>query len=63
MVIDLDHNATTALDERVDAAMRQARDLGNPSSTHARGRAARARHSPGSSSVLPLTRSLRLARS
>jgi len=45
-VIDLDHNATTALDPRVAAAMsalmRSGAADGNPSSVHARGRAARA---------------------
>jgi cysteine desulfurase len=43
-VIDLDHNATTPPDPRVRAAMAEllARDdLGNPSSQHGRGRAAR----------------------
>ncbi|MCX4245666.1 cysteine desulfurase family protein [Paraliomyxa miuraensis] len=43
-MIDLDHNATTPLDPRVRAAMVElwARDdLGNPSSPHGRGRAAR----------------------
>lgn len=43
-VIDLDHNATTPPDPRVRAAMAallQRGDLGNPSSQHARGRAAR----------------------
>ena len=43
-VIDLDHNATTPLDPRVREAMVEllARDdLGNPSSRHRRGQAAR----------------------
>jgi cysteine desulfurase len=43
-VIDLDHNATTPPDPRVRAAMAallERDDLGNPSSPHARGRAAR----------------------
>jgi cysteine desulfurase len=42
-VIDLDHNASTALDPRVREAMLEAMELGNPSSSHARGRAARSR--------------------
>ena len=41
-MIDLDHNATTALDPRVREAMARAPSHGNPSSTHALGRAARA---------------------
>src|SRR5688572_15326244 len=44
-MIDLDHNATTPLDPRVRAAMAallERGDLGNPSSVHGRGRAARA---------------------
>lgn len=43
-MIDLDHNATTPPDPRVRAAMAELlcrEDLGNPSSQHARGRAAR----------------------
>jgi cysteine desulfurase len=43
-VIDLDHNATAAPDPRVRAAMVELlgrEDLGNPSSQHGRGRAAR----------------------
>jgi cysteine desulfurase len=41
-MIDLDHNAGVALDPRVEEAMRPAMRLGNASSTHARGRQARA---------------------
>jgi cysteine desulfurase len=45
-VIDFDHNATTALDSRVRAAMIELLEdpdlQGNPSSVHGRGRAARA---------------------
>lgn len=44
-MIDLDHNATTPLDPRVRGALAELRlrdDLGNPSSQHRRGRAARA---------------------
>ena len=41
-MIDLDHNAGVALDPRVEDAMRPAMRLGNASSTHARGRQARA---------------------
>ena len=40
-MIDLDHNASTPLDPRVREAMSGALELGNPSSTHARGRQAR----------------------
>lgn len=43
-MIDLDHNATTPPDPRVRAALAELlrrEDLGNPSSPHARGRAAR----------------------
>jgi cysteine desulfurase len=43
-MIDFDHNATTVLDSRVAEVMVQTlrrTDLGNPSSVHARGRAAR----------------------
>ena len=40
-MIDLDHNASTPLDPRVREAITGALELGNPSSTHARGRQAR----------------------
>ncbi|MBS2033209.1 MAG: cysteine desulfurase [Deltaproteobacteria bacterium] len=40
-MMDLDHNASTTLDPRVREAMVSALELGNPSSTHARGRKAR----------------------